>query len=114
MGNILVTNGPFTALEKIAGSFYVLTMKSDKIHLEPRPAFCKGDKLLKQPAEGRGDFSDGADHRSPHGRCIWTNAGHRAVPGAGCLSPADLMISSGFKLSETIGFKIRKEILSLV
>lgn len=50
LGNTLVTNGPFTALEKIAGSFYVLTMKSDKIHLEPRPVFCKGDKLLKQPA----------------------------------------------------------------
>lgn len=52
VGNTLVTNRPFTALEKIAGSFYVFTMKSDKIHLEPRPVFCKGDKLLKQPAEG--------------------------------------------------------------
>lgn len=58
MGNIPVTNGPFTALEKIAGSFYVVTMKSDKIHLDPRPAFCKGDKLLKWE---RGGFSDCAD-----------------------------------------------------
>lgn len=54
VGNTLVTKGPFTALEKIAGSFYVLTMKSDKIHLEPRPVFCKGDKLLKHPAWRRG------------------------------------------------------------
>lgn len=113
---MLVTNGPFTALEKIAGSFYVRTMKSDKIHLEPRPAFCKGDKLLKQPAEERGwlfrlrtlQKSSWEVYLNKHG------ALGCARRRGGCLGPGDLMISSDLIIPKTVVFKIPKEMLSLV